>query len=459
MKSINYSDFSILDLSQKVRSGKISPVDLTKFCIGRIEKYNSILNSFITILKHNAIEEAYSMEKEIKKGNYLGKLHGIPFSIKDNISANKIRSTKGSQIFSNNISSYDSIVIKKLRKAGAILLGTNNLNEFASGIDGKNLFYGNTKNPCNVKRISGGSSGGSAVAVATGMVFFSIGTDTGGSIRVPASLCGVIGYKPTYDLISRSGIFDLSPSLDHVGILTRNISDCNLIFDNLCEKKSIKYLKYTKRYYSQKPNILLGIPKIYFTDYLESEVRKCFNRFIKKLINIKIKVDNVDISLTNDLIYSSWLLIRLYEAWKIHNHLMDKYYKLYSPEVRDMLLEGKNVSIERYQDAINTIHRIKDYFNKILNNVDFFLTPTTIITAPKSKTIEVKIENKDIKVREALLRNTILFNSIGFPALTIPIGFNRFTKMPIGLQIIARPYYDKEILDFSYYVRKKIKLK
>ncbi len=150
------------------------------------------------------------MENELRKGNYLGPLHGIPFSIKDNISAKDIRSTKGSLIFSNNISTSDSTVVKRLRKAGAILLGTNNLNEFASGIDGKNIFFGNTKNPWDVSRISGGSSGGSAVAVSAGLVPFSIGTDTGGSVRVPASLCSVVGFKPTYGVISMRGIFDLS---------------------------------------------------------------------------------------------------------------------------------------------------------------------------------------------------------------------------------------------------------
>lgn len=458
MKKLKYTDFSILDLSHNIKCGKISPVDLTQFCLSRIEKYNSLVNSFITILKKEAFENAYYMEKEIKKGKYRGKLHGIPYSIKDNISANQIRSTKGSQIFSNYISNYNSVVVKKLSKAGAILLGTNNLNEFASGIDGKNIFYGDTKNPWDLKRISGGSSGGSAVAVATGMVFFSIGTDTGGSIRVPASLCGIIGFKPTYDVISRIGIFDLSPTLDHVGILTRNISDCNLIFNTLCNRQNIRSLNNTCKSFSDNKRIILGIPKINFVDYLESEVRKTFCRFIKRLRLLNLNLSNLDISLTNHTIYKSWLSIRLYETWKTHIHIMDKYNKLYSPDVRKMILEGKNISEETYQYALNTIESIKKYFAKIFNEVDLILTPTTIISAPKSEITRLKIRNRSIKLRNALLQNTILFNSMGFPAITLPIGLNRFTNMPIGLQIIGKQYYDKIVLNFSHYVEKSMKL-
>ena len=458
MKDIKYTDFTILSISHNIKCGKISPVDLTQFCLSRIEKYDPLLNSFITILKNEAIEKAYCMQKEIKKGKYIGELHGIPYSIKDNISANQIRSTKGSEIFSNYISNCNSVVVKKLSKAGAILLGTNNLNEFASGIDGKNLFYGNTKNPWDVNRISGGSSGGSAVAVATGMIFFSIGTDTGGSIRVPASLCGIIGFKPTYGVISRRGIFDLSPTLDHVGILTRNISDCNLIFNTLCNRQNIRSLNNTRKSFSDNRRVVLGIPKILFVDYLESEVRKTFYRFVKKLGLLNLDLANVDISLTNDMIYKSWLSIRMYEAWKTHTHIMDKYPKLYSPEVKKMILEGKNISEETYQYAHKTIDKMKKYFAKIFDKVDLLLTPTTIISAPKSEITKLKIRNRSITLRDALLQNTILFNSIGFPALTLPIGLNRFTRMPIGLQIIGKQYYDKIVLNFSYYVERNLHL-
>jgi aspartyl-tRNA(Asn)/glutamyl-tRNA(Gln) amidotransferase subunit A len=171
----------------------------------------------------------------------------------------------------------------------------------------------------------------------------------------------------------------------------------------------------------------------------------------------KIKIVKVDIALTPDLICNPWLLIRLYEAWKIHSRIIDKYCKLYSIEVKKMLIEGKNIPLESYRHAINTVYKIKRYFSLILEKIDFLVTPTTIISAPKSITTKVKIENNVIKVRDALLRNTILFNSLGIPALTVPIGFNRSTKMPIGLQIVGKSHHDKEILDFGYYVEKEFK--
>ena len=204
------------------------PVDLVNVCLSRIKKLNPILNSFITVIDEQLIyKQAEISEKEIKQGNYFGPLHGIPFSVKDMFYAKGIRFTAGSRIFTNYISQVDATAVKRMKKAGAILLGSNNLNEFASGIDGKNPFYGDSKNPWDQERISGGSSGGSAVAVATGMAMVSLGTDTGGSIRVPSALCGVVGLKPTYDLISKNNVFPLSPSLDHVGCITKSVWDAS----------------------------------------------------------------------------------------------------------------------------------------------------------------------------------------------------------------------------------------
>lgn len=466
-KKINL-DLPIMYLASEIKSGNLSPIDLTKYCLNRIEKFDPDLKAFITVEKERALEDAYCVEKEIKKGNYLGPLHGIPFSIKDNISAKGTRSTRGSQIFSNNISHVDSTVVKKLKKAGAILLGTNNMNEFASGIDGKNSFYGNTKNPWDTTRISGGSSGGSAVAIKTGMAIFSVGTDTGGSVRVPGSLCGVVGFKPTYDIISTEGIFGLAPSLDHVGIVSRCSWDSVIIFSILRNKKFIQNNRNILPQFSQicqngecnflKKEIFLGIPKKYFTEFLQSEVKRAFNKFIKELDSPSVEICEVDINETDNSFYESWKTIRLYESSRIHAKLMNDFLMSYSPEVKNMLLKGKVISRKKYYQSLNTVIKIRRYFLNILNKLDFLITPTTAISAPKMDNNTVRIENNIIQVRDALLRNTFLFNSLGFPALSLPLDFNRYTKMPIGLQLIGKPLEDMHVLFFGHYIEEKYKL-
>lgn len=461
-------DLRIMYLASEIKSGNLCPIVLTKYCLNRIEKFNSYLNAFITVEKERALEDAYCVEKEIKKGNYLGPLHGIPFSIKDNISAKGIRSTRGSQIFSSNISDVDSTVVKKLKKAGAILLGTNNMNEFASGIDGKNIFYGNTKNPWDSTRISGGSSSGSAVAVKTGMAIFSVGTDTGGSVRVPASLCGVVGFKPTYGIISTQGIFGLAPSLDHVGIVTRTSWDSVLIFNILRGKKFIQKNKNILPQFSQiyqngecnflKKRIFLGIPKKHFTEFLQPDVKRTFNNFIKGLDSSSVEICEVDINEVHNSFYESWKTIRLYESSRIHAKLMNDFLMSYSPEVKNMLLKGQVISRKKYYKSLKRVFKIRRYFLNFFNKLDFLITPTTAISAPKMDNTTVRIENNIIQVRDALLRNTFLFNSLGFPALSLPLDFNRYTKMPIGLQLIGKPLDDLNVLYFGHYIEEKYKL-
>jgi aspartyl-tRNA(Asn)/glutamyl-tRNA(Gln) amidotransferase subunit A len=230
--NLRSTGFSLRQLSENIRNGSISPTELIEVCIDKIKNLNPKLGAFITVVEEEKlIKNALAAENEIKNGNYRGPLHGIPFSVKDIFYVKGLRCTCGSRILADCIPESNATVVKRMKDAGAILVGTNTLNEFASGITGINPFYGSSKNPWDASRLSGGSSGGSAVAVATGMVMISLGTDTGGSVRVPASLCGVVGLKPTYGRISRHKIFPLSPTLDHVGCITRSAWDSAAVLE------------------------------------------------------------------------------------------------------------------------------------------------------------------------------------------------------------------------------------
>lgn len=259
-------------------------MDLVEKCLEKIKKYNPLLNAFITIIEEDAYIQAEVSEREIKNGIYLGPFHGIPYSAKDIFYVKDIRCTVGSKILSDFIPENDATVIRKMRKAGAILVGKNNLDEFAFGITGINPYHGSSKNPWDLSRLSGGSSGGSAAAVSTGMVPLSLATDTGGSLRAPASLCGVIGLKPTYGTVSKHGVFPVAPSMDHVGCITRSAWDAAAVLECISgidpsdettiQEKIPDYTTIIER--STVQNTKVGIPRNHFLDYLSPEVERLF---------------------------------------------------------------------------------------------------------------------------------------------------------------------------------------
>jgi aspartyl-tRNA(Asn)/glutamyl-tRNA(Gln) amidotransferase subunit A len=454
-ESISFS--SIKRLSETIKNRELSSVDLVEGCLKRIYKFNSSLNSFITVLNERAYQDAERIEKEIRQGIDRGPLHGIPFSIKDIIFAEGVRCTAGSKIMSNYIPKMDATIVARMRKAGAILLGTNNLNEFASGITGVNPHYGSSKNPWNTDRMSGGSSGGSAVAVATGMVPVSLGTDTGGSIRVPSSLCGVVGLKPTYGTVSKYGVMELAPSLDHVGCITRSAWDAAIVLHIIAGHDPLRLLitenqnipKYRKAFAENKDKKLsVGLPRQYFFDYLQADVKDIINNFIDT-IGLADSIVEINIEKT-DKIYESWRTIRFAEATDIHLKWLKTKADDYTQDVRKMLLEGTQIAAIEYIRALKLRNEIKNEFLRLLKKVDIIVVPTTIFAAPRFDDLEVSnIDGKPIEIREALLRNTIVFNSTGLPAISIPVGLTK-DGMPVGVQIVGSPFEDEKLLSVAY---------
>ena len=459
VKGLQFSLFSVKHLSEKIKTNEISPVDLIEFCFDRIRKFNPSLNAFITVIdEEDAYNNARIAEREISQGNYRGPLHGIPFSIKDIIYAKDIRCTGGSKILSEYIPKTDATCVKKIKKAGAILLGTNNLNEFASGITGVNPFYGNTKNPWNMSRISGGSSGGSAVAVSTGMACISLGTDTGGSIRVPSSLCGVVGLKPTYGRVSKYGVVPLAPSLDHVGCVTRSAWDAAAILECISgwdssdqisnHKKVPPYTKIIET--SNFGGISIGVPKDYFFDYVHPEVESLFYQFLESIKSLGYKVFDLDLQNT-ERYYNTWRKIRYAEASEIHAHWLKTRKEDYSEEVREMLIQGTKISAVDYIHAMRIINEEikKQLLAMLRQKIEIIAVPTTIIPAPRFDELTVSdICGTVLQTREALLRNTIVFNSTGFPAVSIPIGLTK-DNMPVAVQMIGPPFREEKILSVA----------
>jgi aspartyl-tRNA(Asn)/glutamyl-tRNA(Gln) amidotransferase subunit A len=448
--------YSVKQLSDGIKDRRISSVDLIEICLQRIKKFNPSLDAFITVLEEFSYKDAEIADRQIKQGLDLGPLHGIPFSIKDMFYAKGVRCTAGSRIMADYISEMDATSVSKMKQAGGILIGTNNLNEFASGITGINPYYGNSKNPWNTSKIAGGSSGGSAVAVATGMAPISLATDTGGSIRVPSSLCGVVGLKPTYGRISRNGVMPLAPSLDHVGCIVRSAWDAAAVLECISgqEKKS-SYTELIEDLTVEK--ISVGIPKQYFFDYLQTEVEHVFYNFIDTIKSMGIPVCE-DISLHYAEKYStSWREVRLAEAAEIHLEWLKTRLKEYGEDVRRMLIQGTEVPAVNYIKAVKNTKEIRNEFLTILNKVDVIAIPTTILTAPgfdESTATNVTsttttIRDKVLEVREALLRNNIVFNSTGLPAVTIPAGLSR-SHMPVGVQIVGSPFEEDKVLSIAY---------
>jgi aspartyl-tRNA(Asn)/glutamyl-tRNA(Gln) amidotransferase subunit A len=461
---MDVSKLTIKHVSKLIASREISSVELVDTTIEKIEKLNPKLNSFITIIDQSARTEAERADLLIKQGKYLGPLHGIPISLKDLIYIKGVRSTSGSKILADFVPDYDSTITRNLREAGAVIIGTNNLHEFASGITGINPHYGSSKNPWDPARMSGGSSGGSAVAVSSGMSLASIGTDTSGSIRVPSSLCGIFGLKPTYGRVSKYGVMPLAPSIDHIGPLARSAWDIAAVLKAVAgydtrdaSSTNIPVPDYLKEISSSdnrnnnggSNKFKVGIPQQFFFDIIEPKVMEIFREFVDRLYGCGISAANVEVASTEKII-DTWRPIRLSESAAIHSEWMISRRQDYGEDVRRMLEKGLEITAVNY---INALHKwrqeIKDAFLKAMVEYDALLVPTTIIPAPFLDEKEVNIEGRIAEVYFSLSRLTTVFNIISLPALNIPAGLVD-SRLPVGVQLVGRPFDEAHILKIAY---------
>jgi aspartyl-tRNA(Asn)/glutamyl-tRNA(Gln) amidotransferase subunit A len=422
----------IAQTSELIRRGEISPVEVLRDCLQTIERLNPSLNAFITITAHSAQNEAAQAEAEIPAGRWRGPLHGIPIGLKDLIDTAGVRTTAASGVYENRIPTEDAAVVRKLRTAGAVFVGKQNLHEFAYGGSSVISHFGPVHNPVNPEYIAGGSSGGSAAAVASGMCFAAIGTDTAGSIREPAALCGIVGLKPTYDLVSSAGVIPLSKSLDHVGPLTRTVEDAAILLDALAGEK-----KYQSALKDPVAHLTIGIPRKFFFDELDADVERAVDAAIRQLEGDGFSFRDVDVPVSTDR------TLQAAESYAFHRETMMSSTVLYRGETLRRLRTGEKIIEAQYANAVRELAAIRQSAPSFFEDVDLLITPTTPCAAPRLADLTQDLSRlRPTELR--LLRNTRPVNVWGGPAISIPCG-RTSEGLPIGLQLVA-PSHDEAML-------------
>ncbi len=400
--------FTICELSRKIRDREISPVELTHHCLVLIEKLNPLLNAYITVTAESALERARLAEREIFRGTYLGPLHGIPIGLKDIIDVAGVRTTAASAQFStppkDRVPTEDAEVVRRLRCGGAVFLGKQNLHEFAYGGSAIISSFGEVHNPWNTTRVAGRSSRGSAASVAAALGFAAVGTDTAGSIRLPAAYCGVVGLKPTYGRVSTRGVIPLSPSLDHVGPIANSVYDAALMLQVMTGRASADPCaepSFISAFDELPANLRVGVPREFFFDSLHSEVADAIDKAIQVFA------------------------------------FVERSPELYQPATLARIQAGAKISPDDVPRATDDLRASREAIRKVFDEVDVLLTPTVPIPPPVIADLLKRPE--DLRAQEMImLRNTRPFNVWGIPTISIPCGFTK-DGLPIGLQLAAGP--------------------
>jgi aspartyl-tRNA(Asn)/glutamyl-tRNA(Gln) amidotransferase subunit A len=409
----------IESVSQSLRDRRVSPVELTQSCLDRIAQFDSRVHAFISVDANGALKQAHIAEGEIAAGKWRGPLHGVPIAIKDLVDVGGMKTTAASRVFENRVASNDADVVRRLKRAGAVVLGKTNLHEFAFGGSGVISDYGPVANPWDLKRTTGGSSSGSAAAVAAGMCFAAIGTDTAGSIRVPASYCGLVGLKPSWGLVSDDGVIPLSKSLDHVGPITRTVRDAEIVLGAISNYKPERDESHQWRF---------AVSKKFFFEDLGPGVAQAVNRAIEILSRIGMASTSIDIPVNVDR------SIFNYEVWNYHREYVETVPELYDPRTLARIKACAATTFDEYQEKQKEAATLQEQARGLFRDVDVMITPTSPIDPPLLTDLAV---NPDLRAHELIiLRNTRPINVLRLPTITIPCGLSS-AGLPVGLQITA----------------------
>ena len=432
---------TLTDAASRIGSGSLSPVELAQECLARIERLNPALNAFITVTPELALESARRGEAEIKKGNWRGPLHGIPIALKDLIDVAGVRTTAASNQIRDRIATDDAAIVTRLKQAGAVIVGKTNLHECAFGGSGVVGAFGPARNPWDVARIAGGSSSGSAAAVAAGLCVAAIGTDTAGSVRIPAALCGIVGHRPSAGVWSARGIIPLAKSFDTPGPMTRTAEDAWLLLRALAEEGNPMGAAELN---AGVESIVVGVAREGFFDGLDVEVASCVEEALRVIRSLVGSVREVQLEI------GSYRTIFNTEIYGYHRQMVAQSPELYDPATLARVQACAGIAeadVERARDDLAAARREAE---KVFETVDVVLTPTVVVGAPRIAELQA-MSGSELRAYEvqSLLRNTSPFSVLYWPSVSVPCGFTS-EGLPVGLQISARPGADDLVLRVAH---------
>jgi aspartyl-tRNA(Asn)/glutamyl-tRNA(Gln) amidotransferase subunit A len=454
----NPTQLELSEVSQLIRTKQVSPVELTQACLRRIGQLNAKLNAFITITGESALAEAKAAESEIQRGDWNGPLHGVPIALKDIVDTTGVRTTAASGLFKDRVPTEDAEIVRRLKAAGAVFLGKLNLHEFAYGGSSVVSYFGPVHNPWDPNLSAGGSSGGSAVAVAARLCYAAIGTDTGGSIRQPASYCGIVGLKPTYGRVSTSGVVPLSWSLDHVGPMTRTTKDAALVLQAIAgyDRNDLASIDtpvpdFVTNLSDSTKSMRLGIPRAFFWGELNPEIGAAMEAALVVLKKLTASVRTVAPLATDDS-YKSWTdpygAVFTAEAYAFHKDHLEKSPELYQPATLKRLRAGAEVTAAKYIQSRREMERIRRSLSNVFESLDALITPTVRI--PPFTIVDLQADIDTVRTKElAMLHNTRPINLTGLPTVSVPCGFTR-NGLPIGMQITGRAGDEATVLRLAH---------
>ena len=446
---------SAWELSGLIRNRDVSPVEVVEACLARIEETEPTLNSFITLMPETARSAARRAEEEIGRGNYRGPLHGVPVGLKDLFNTAGVKTTSGTRIYDNYVPDEDCTVATRFGRAGAILLGKLNMHPFAFGPTGENGDYGHMHNPWNPERITGGSSGGSGSAAAAGQCTITMGSDTGGSVRIPAALCGIVGLKPTYGRVSRAGLTPLSWCLDHPGPMVRTVEDAALTMNVIAGHDPRDHATseapvpdYTTALTGDIRGLRIGVVKEYFETEIDSSVAALTQQAIAVLGELGAEIVDVSLPLYEYAQPISNAILSA-EATAAHRDVLlsdgDKMY----PQVRERLEEGLFISAAEYLRAQQARQVFCQQVAGLLESVDLLAGPVEPVTAPKILERRIEIGGQALPAVPMLTKYTRVYNITGSPAISVPCGFGP-DELPVGLHLAGRNFDELTVLRAAY---------
>lgn len=439
---------SISELAPRLASGDLSPIALTEAVLARIARYNPTLNAYITVTEESAREAARAAESAIRAGNYLGPLHGIPIAIKDLFATRGVRTTFGSQVFADWVPDYDAAVVERLRNAGAVLIGKTNLHELAYGTTSANAHFGAVRNPWNSACHPGGSSGGSAAAVAAGLACAALGSDTGASVRQPAACCGIVGLKPTFGRVSKFGALPLAWSMDHVGPMTRTVRDCALLLQVLagydardpgCVRRVVP--DFLARLTNDIRGCRIGVARDYFFEDCEPEVVAAVEESLQVLRDLGAKVEDIVLPDMRAALAAGALIIAV-EAASYHAADLRERPQAFSSELQAALELGGYYSAVHYVQAQRMRRRLSEQLRLAMRGFDALAMPTSPVPA-------TEIANDPPGHTALRSRNTLPFDFISLPAISVHCGFTK-VGLPIGLQLVGEAFAEPRVLQLAY---------